>query len=111
MASITVKNGEAKTISFTVKRDSIPIDLTLATLSFGVKSGYEDTTYKILKSDTDFNKVQAALGIVSCTLTATNLAYSNIPNGNYLSELKVTITATDIDISANIDFTVERSIF
>jgi len=111
MASITVKNGEAKTVTFTVTRDSAAIDLTLADLSFVVKSSYDDTTYKIQKVTADFNKAQATLGIVSCVLTAANLAYANIVNGTYLSELRATITATDIDISANIDFIVERSLF
>lgn len=113
MATITVKNEEAKTITFTITRDNAVLDISGATgIDFAVKSSYDDTSYLIEKNIGDFDTSQASVGIISCNLTATDLAYTNIPDGTYLSELRITLTAsTDVDISANIEFVVERSVY
>jgi len=113
MATITVKNEEAKTIIFTIQRDNTVLDVSTATgIDFVVKDDYDDTSYLIEKNIGDFNTSQASVGIVSCTLTTTDLAYTTIPNGTYKSELRVILTAsTDVDISANIEFVVERSLY
>ena len=113
MATITVKNEEAKTITFTIARDNAVLDVSTATgIDFVVKDSYDDTSYLIEKNIGDFDTSQASVGIVSCTLETTDLAYTNIPNGTYKSELRVVLTAsTDVDISANIDFVVERSLY
>ena len=117
MATITVKNEEAKTITFTIQRDNTVLDVSAATgIDFVVKDDYDDTSYLIEKNIGDFDTSQASVGIVSCTLTTTDLAYATIPGTpdgrTYRSELRIVLTAsTDVDISANIEFVVERSLF
>ena len=118
MATITVKNEEAKTITFTITRDNAVLDVSAATgIDFAVKSSYDDTSYLIEKNIGDFDTSQASVGIISCTLTTTDLAYTNIPGNpppegkKYISEFKVDLLATDVDISAVIDFVVERSLY
>ena len=118
MAEIRVKNEEAKTIPFTITRNSQPLDVSAATgIYFVVKETYQDTSYLIEKTLSDFDTSLATSGIVSCTLTTTDLAYTNIPGNpppegkKYISEFKVDLLATDVDISAVIDFVVERSLY
>jgi len=113
--SITVKNGEAKAIPFQVNDSSgNGVDVSGASdISFVVRDGYEstDTTY-ISKALADFTVTSASTGLVTVTLDTDDLAYTNIEEGNYLSELKIIFTAsTDVDISANIVFKVERSLY
>lgn len=114
MAEIRVKNEEAKTITFTITRDNAVLDVSAATaIDFVVKESYDDTSYLIEKNISDFDTSQASVGIVSCTLETADLAYTDIPGPKtYKAELRITLTAsTDVDISANIDFIVERSLY
>jgi len=112
MAEIRVKNGEAKTITFTVTRSGAVLDLTTAVLAFGVKASYDDTAFLISKTTTDFTLTQASVGIISVNLSSTNLAKSNIPHGTYKAELFIQVTAlVDIDICETIDFVVEDSLY
>lgn len=113
MATISVKNEEAKTITFTITRDNAALDVSGATaVDFVVKETYDDTTYFIEKNIGDFNMAQASTGVISCTLDTTDLAYTNIPGTEtYKAELRITLSATDVDISANIDFVVGRSLY
>ena len=64
-SKIRLKQGEAKTITFTVTRAyGQAVDLTGATLFLGVKRHKSDTAYIFSKVDADFDKTQQALGIV-----------------------------------------------
>ena len=115
MADIEIKNGEAKTLPFIIKTVAgVVIDVSTATsIDFIVRDGYGSTaTTFITKSLTDFTVTDAANGNISCVLTTTDLAYTNIPDMVYLAELKIVFTAsTDVDISAKLDFKVRRSLF
>ena len=106
MSSITMKQGEAKTITFTVTdSDGVAIDCSSTTLSFVVveQSGQPA---KISKEDSDFNKTNALIGIILLPLNDTD---SDIPAMLYVSQLKIIFNSTNIDKSVDIDFTIERS--
>jgi len=112
---ITVKNGEAKVIPFQVNDTSgNAVDVSgAASIDFVVRDGYDDTdTTYITKVTADFDVTDAATGLILCTLETTDLAFSAIAEGVYLSELKIVFTAvTDVDISSNVSFKVDRSLF
>ncbi|MBM4301628.1 MAG: hypothetical protein FJ121_08875 [Deltaproteobacteria bacterium] len=86
MKKTAIKQGEAKTITFTVK-DALGtgVDLSGATLLLGVKKDKSDSAYTFSKLDASFNKARAAQGIVSVDLTGTD---TNQPEGTYIGELK-----------------------
>ena len=109
MATVTLKAGEAKTIRFTVTdANGAVVDLSSATLTFTVKKRKgSDVSADIAKSDGDFDKTQAASGIVDVNISSSN---SNLPAANYVSELKVVFSATCIDKSADITFTIEAAV-
>jgi len=113
--SITVKNGEAKTVPFQVNDTSGDgVDVSSASsISFVVRDGYDSTDSTLISKElADFDVTDAATGLISCVLTETDLAYTAIPDGRYLSEIKIIFTAsTDVDISSNIPFNVERSLY
>jgi hypothetical protein len=83
---ITLKSGEAKTITFTVNdAQGAGLDLSGADLLLGVKKDKSDTDYTFSKADQEFDKSQAASGIVSVNLTATD---TNQPESIYIGELR-----------------------
>jgi hypothetical protein len=83
---LTMKQGEAKTITFTVTdSDGVAVNLSAATLTLGVKATKADTVYSITKADGVFGKAQAALGIVTVALSATD---TNLAENTYVGELK-----------------------
>ena len=101
MAKLTMKQGEAKTITFTVKdADGVVVNLSAATLTLGVKKAKGDTAYSISKADGDFNKALAATGIVTVDFTATN---TNLPEATYVGELKCSWTGGAV-INKSSDF-------
>jgi len=105
---ITLKQKEAKTVKFTIKDEAgNVVDVSGATLSFQVKKSKSDTTPKISKTDTDFDKAQAASGIVTVNLTTTD---TNLDPGVYVAELKIEFTATNIDKSADIVFEIQQAV-
>jgi ribosomal protein S11 len=83
---LVVKQGEAKTITFTVK-DALGtgVDLSGAVLVLGVKKDKSEADYTFSKADEDFDKSQAANGIVAVNLTATD---TNQPEAAYIGELR-----------------------
>jgi len=83
---LTMKQGEAKTITFTVKDgDGAAVDLSGATLLLGVKKDKSEAEYTFSKADADFDKTQAASGIVGVDLSA---ADTNQPEATYIGELR-----------------------
>jgi hypothetical protein len=111
MADITIKNGEGKTLEFTITRDSATIDVSSATFRFVVKEEVDDTTYKIEKTDGDFDKSRGASGIVTVNIGASETTSTLLPTGRYLGELRVIITAeTDVDKSTTFTIAVEESL-
>lgn len=106
--NIDVKQKEAKTIKFTCTLDGSATDVSSATdFHFGVKRKKTDTTYLIEKSNEDFNTDDAASGIVKVSLSASDL---NLDAGNYIGELRITFSATNIDKSADLDFNVKPAV-
>jgi ribosomal protein S11 len=103
MAKLIIKQGEAKTITFTVK-DALGtgVDLSAATLTLGVKKNKADAAYAIEKADGEFNKIQAANGIVSVNLSAEDTGQ---PEATYIGELKCAWAGPVINKSA--DFYVQ----
>jgi hypothetical protein len=102
MGKIVIKQGEAKTITFTVKDAlGVAVDLSAATLLFGVKNDKAAAAYTFSKLDAAFNKAQAALGIVSVDLSATD---TNQPEGTYTGELKCSWTGPPAVVNKSADF-------
>jgi len=99
MASVSFKQGEAKTLTFTVTEDGVAVDLSTATLAFGVKKRKRDDSYIFSKADEDFDKTQAANGIVSIDLSITD---TDQDPWSYVGELKVTFADSSIDKSADL---------
>ena len=108
MNKIAVKQGEAKTITFTVK-DALgfPVDLSAATLLLGVKMDKSEVDYTFSKLDAAFDKTQAAQGIVTVVLTATD---TNQPEATYIGELKCAWTGSVIKKSEDFFFQIKRSV-
>lgn len=108
MASkITVKQKEAKKIKFTITRAGLELDVADAVLTFGVKETKDDEAYLIEKNDSDFDKSDAAGGIVRIQLSATD---TNQTPAEHVGELKIVIDADDIDKSVDIVFVVEQAV-
>ena len=107
MATITLKQREAKTIRFTVTDAGGAVDLSTATLTFGVKKNKSDAAYVILKLDAVFGKALAATGIVTVPLLATD---TDLDQGEYIGELRTFFSATNIDKSADITIIIEEAV-
>jgi hypothetical protein len=103
-----VKQGEAKTITFTVK-DALGtgVDLSGATLLLGVKKDKSEADYTFAKADQEFDKSQAASGIVSVNLSATD---TNQPEATYIGELKCTWAGPVIKKSEDLFFQVKGAV-
>ena len=110
-SKIRLKQGEAKTITFTVTRAyGQAVDLTGATLFLGVKRHKKDTGYIFSKVDADFDKTQQVLGIVSVNLSITDTTQME---ADYHGELECSWTGTVpmVDKSINeITISIMRSI-
>ena len=101
MSKVTIKQGEAKTLTLTVTDQSgAAINLSAATLTLGVKKAKSDTAYAITKADAAFGKTQAALGIVTVPLTAIE---TTLAEGTYVGELKCSWSAGAV-IEKSADF-------
>ena len=106
--NIDVKQKEAKTLKFTCTLDGSATDVSGATdLHFGVKRKKSDTTYLIEKENADFNTDNAASGIVRVALSADDL---DLNEGNYVAELRITFSSSNIDKSVDLDFNVEKAV-
>lgn len=110
MPSITMKKGEAKTIAFLIKRNGVPLDMSgmSPTFKWAVKRQREDSSYLLEKADAAFDKTDIATGYAKVTVTVNDTA--SIAEGTYVSELKTTLAADDVDKSEVIDFTLEKSV-
>jgi len=105
MANITMKQAEAKTITFTVTdSDGAAVDCSSTTLSFKVVDANGGTEI-FSKADADFDKTDATTGVLTINVTATE---SNITARYYISELKIIFSETNIDKSVDIDFIIEE---
>ena len=99
--------GEQKILKFTLtdKDTKLPINLTGCTLGF--KAVIEGQGNKeITKADTDFDKTQAALGIIKFTLTSDDLDTV----GKFDCQLKITFSNGEIEKSEQFNIYVDESI-
>ena len=97
-----LKQGEAKTVAITVKDgDGVVVDLSAATLFLGVKKSKSDAAYTFSKDDADFDKTQAATGVVSVALTETE---TDQDPGTYIGELQCSWTGPPEVIDKSADF-------
>ncbi len=105
---LVIKQGEAKTVTFTVK-DTLgtAVDISAATLLLGVKKSKSDTAYIFSKADADFDKSQAAAGIVAVNLSA---ADTNQPEATYTGELKISWAGPVIKKSEDFFFRVKQAV-
>ena len=106
---LMLKQGEAKTLTLTVKEDGAPADLTGATLFLGVKKIKSDQEYTFSKDDEDFDKGQAAQGTVSIFLAAADTGQEP---GPYVGELKVTFPGSPqvVEKSGDLALVVQEAV-
>ena len=104
VADITIKQGEAKTLKFTVTNGG---DLSATTVKFACKRQKKDATYIIEKLNATFDKSEAATSILYVPLSATD---TNQTPGFYYGELKITFAASNIDKSADIIIEIEHAV-
>lgn len=106
-SKISVKKGEAKTITFTVTSAGVAVDLTGATLSFVAKAEKSDSVGAISKAHADFDRSDVATGVVKVTLSATDTL---VGEGTYYGELEMKYTAANIKKSGDVLLIVEGSV-
>jgi hypothetical protein len=107
MVNITIKQREAKTITFRL-RDSTGgvVDGSTATYKFWVREKY-GTTYLIAKTDTDFGTTAATGGNITLNLTTTD---TDVRAGRHEAELETDWSPTNVDKSPTIPFVVVESV-
>jgi flagellar hook assembly protein FlgD len=111
MASISIKNGEGKWIKFTITNSGVAVDVSTWTFRLGIKKNINDASYKIEKTNVDFDVTQANLGIVRVNLTTAETSATLLPSGSYIGELESTTTLlTDVDKSVSFDLIVEKAV-
>jgi hypothetical protein len=108
MEKMLIKQGEAKTVTFTVK-DSLGtgVDLSGAELLLGVKKDKSETEYTISKADLEFDKSQAADGIVSIDLSPED---TDQPEATYIGELKCAWAGPVIKKSEDFFLQIKRAV-
>ena len=108
MEKMVIKQGEAKTVTFTVK-DALGtgVDLSGAALLLGVKKDKSEAEYTFSKTDPEFDKSQAADGIVSVNLSA---ADTDQPEATYIGELKFAWAGPVIKKSEDFFLQVKRAV-
>jgi hypothetical protein len=105
---IVVKQGEAKTITFTVQdAQGTGVDLSGAALLLGVKKDKSDAEYTFAKADEEFDKGQAASGIVAVDLSADD---TDQPEATYIGELKCSWDGPVIKKSEDFFLQVKRAV-
>lgn len=108
MDSIEIKQGEAKTLTFTITQNGAVVPLGEVELSFVVKESKNDTEYILSKAHQDFDMADAANGIAKLKLSE---AETQVEPDTYVAELKLRFTADNIIKTSDIDFVVEKSVF
>ena len=104
--SITMKQREAKPITLTITdSDGTGVDCSSTTCSFKLVQKHGGTVF-MEKEDADFDKTDAATGILVFDISTTD---SNIPAYVYTGEAKIIFTSTNIDKSQDIVFTIEKA--
>ena len=99
----TIKQGEAKTVTITY--DSGALDVSSGTFTFTLRTT-KDTSDLFTVADASFDKTNGASGIVTFPISATD---SNQTEGFYTGEIKMVLTASNIDKSEDIAVTIEKA--
>jgi hypothetical protein len=109
MADLVLKQGEAKTITFTVTDADTgsAIDLTGCTLAFAMRL-QNIVAVVVSKVDGDFGRAGEATGVVTIFLTGTDTTQTP---GNYVGELKILFTGSPVavDKSVDLDIIIQRA--
>ena len=93
--SIQLKQGEQKTVQFTITQGGVVVDVSTVTVTWTVEEC--PGTALFTKIDSNFDKTQGASGILKATvLEADTLVVE--PNV-YVSELKIVFPGSDIEKS------------
>jgi len=106
---IKLKQGVGKTITFTItnKKTGAVEDVSTATFTFTVKKDKSLDTPIISKSDSDFTKTDADIGIIKLPLSVID---TDINVDNYIAELKTYYGNTMNDKSRDIVFIIEKAV-
>ncbi len=104
---LAFKQEEAKIITFTMTENALPLDISLATLSFAIKKSKSDATYEVYKTDAEIDKTDAAIGIVRINLSVDNLS---LDVGKHYGELRTHFSSENIDKSDDIEITIEKAV-
>lgn len=107
LPTLVFKEGEARTgVQFTIKQSDSAINLSTATLTMSVKAKLSDTTAAFTKSDSDFDKTDAADGIVTVNFSASDLATV----GSYVADIKIVFSASDTRKTEQFRFVIEDAV-
>lgn len=107
MANLSFKQGEARTVTFTITENGSPVDLTGTTIVMGVKRSKADSSYTILIEDAEFDKSQEQNGIISCFINASD---TNIEPGTYVLELMISFSNGVIEKTADASLIIQRAV-
>jgi len=101
-----LKQGEAKTITFTVTDSAgTAQDLTGSTFTF-VMSQMKDTTAVVTVANAAFGIGSIATGVITCPLSTANTDRA----GKYRGELKIVLASGDVDKSKFIEIDIVEAI-
>lgn len=107
LPTLVFKEGEARSgVQFTIKQDGSAINLSTATLTMSVRNKVTDASTIFDKSDSDFDKTDAADGIVTVNFSAADLASP----GTYVADIKIAFSVTDIRKTEQYRFIIENAV-
>jgi len=104
MTDIIVKEGEAKTLTFTITQSGEDLDVSGGDFRFAVKQTKDDAAYQINKTTSDFDDTNAGDGILTLPVTF------DIDPGEYVAELMINLTDSSAGGDGNIDKSLDLSL-
>lgn len=109
MAELTMKQGEGKTLVFTVTDENdVAVDISTASCTFTLKRAKTSSNIIVQKGHADINLGSAASGIAKVTLTEDD---TDVTAGLYYGELKVWFTASSVEKSDDLFLTIEQAVY
>jgi len=105
---IELKQGEAKTIKFTMTdASSNAVSLASTTVTFYMKRKKTSSSAIVTVSDLSFSKTSVASGVVTMPLSKSDTSQSE---GLYYGELKTQFSASNIDKSDDIKIYIKGAV-